>query len=1268
MGRSARGSEDGRPDTNPDPERGLGGGRNDADAQYAQGARTTHQPRDQSGPENPGNPQRGNAPQQGSQNQNNGNQARLQDYAYPEVRIYPGPAQPKQGGGKKTTKASIQVAALNIRGNGDPNVRHHENKWFNLWSMMRDEKIGVLITGEAHLDDERRQEIMKLFGRVIEIEFTKDPETANARGLAFVLNKNMVKTDNIKTREIIPGRAMILEMDNVDGTPLSILGVYAPNSPAENERFWIDIKEWYEAHPRVKRPDLFGGDLNVVEDAIDRLPSRPDPDAPVSALDELKTYLRMVDGWRETYPTTRAYTYHQIATGSQSRIDRIMARRGIFEYTFEWDIKTVGIRTDHRMVTTKISTGKAPTLGHGRWVWPAHLTKDKTLTGFIHERGLKLQDDLERVSNWEERLPNQNKQTLWADFKTDIITKARERAKIIIPKIIKEIAELEAKLNAILEDDGLSDDEKKIAGALLTEKLAQLQIQRYNAKKMSTQVRNRLEGEIIGRYWSRLNKPSKPREIIQRLKKNTGADEAPPQYETNSQKMANMARTYHNKLQSERPDSSEEEREEKIQAVLGRTAKKVTEEQAEKLKTRLTNEDVRQALRLSANFKAPGLNGITYELWKTLEARCQTARSLNKPAFDIIDAMRQVFNDIEINGMERGTHFSESWMCPLYKKNDKADIANYRPISLLNTDYKVFTKALTIKLAKVAPDLIHPNQAGFVPGRHIYDQIWLTKRIIELAEASDMCGVIVALDQEKAYDKIEHDYLWRALKSYNIPDEFIDTVKALYSDAYTYVMVNGEKSSTPFRVTRGVRQGDPLSCLLFDLAIEPLAESLRRSNLKGLNIEGAPERLIATLFADDTLVYLEWRDDFGDLVKILNEWCMASGAKFNINKTEMIPIGKEEYREVVRETRCVNGEDGTVIPAHIKIAADGEPIRTLGAWVGNDVVQVDTWARTLEKIDAALDQWELGFPTMEGRRLIILMVVGGMTQYLTKVQGMPKAVEERLEKRIRNFLWAEKSQVTINKETIYAPKDIGGRNLLDIVARNEAISITWLKSYLTFGEDRPLWAYVTDKIMSIKALGDAKNVDVALRMCPYLQKWKPKMADLSEDLARMVKVGEKYDLKMEGLAISREIQREMPIWYHAKSEATKRLFNIGVEVKCLKTNHKIRLVGEAEDLARRAGCNRHRARKDCKCDACKETRKECRPRKCANPHKCYTHARKMLDSLQDKWNPMRPQPEDYEENPEHREENDPEWVEFNPTITTHGKITDTFRIFAHPQR
>jgi hypothetical protein len=130
------------------------------------------------------------------------------------------------------------------------------------------------------------------------------------------------------------------------------------------------------------------------------------------------------------------------------------------------------------------------------------------------------------------------------------------------------------------------------------------------------------------------------------------------------------------------------------------------------------------------------------------------------------------------------------------------------------------------------------------------------------------------------------------------------------------------------------------------------------------------------------MVYLDSSHNFGTLTAILDEWYIASGAKLNIRKTEMIPIGSIDHRDRVRANRFINGLNGTPIPDHIKIAAEREPIRTLGAWVGNNVDQVSTWARTLEKIDAALAMWELGKPTMVGRHLIVLMVVGGMTQYL----------------------------------------------------------------------------------------------------------------------------------------------------------------------------------------------------------------------------------------------------------------------------------------------
>lgn len=179
-------------------------------------------------------------------------------------------------------------------------------------------------------------------------------------------------------------------------------------------------------------------------------------------------------------------------------------------------------------------------------------------------------------------------------------------------------------------------------------------------------------------------------------------------------------------------------------------------------------------------------------------------------------------------------------------------------------------------------------------------------------------GVIVALDQEKAYDKIKHDYPWKVLKKYNLPNNFINTVKTLYKSAETTVMINGVNSK-PFRVERRVRQGDPLSCLLFNVAIEPLATALQNSKIKGFKIEGMEEKLVTLLFADDTTVFLSKEDGFDKLKEILDMWCRASGAKFNIKKTKVLLIGPETYRKRVGEKRRVHPEDvGNKIPESIK--------------------------------------------------------------------------------------------------------------------------------------------------------------------------------------------------------------------------------------------------------------------------------------------------------------------------------------------------------------
>jgi hypothetical protein len=215
----------------------------------------------------------------------------------------------------------------------------------------------------------------------------------------------------------------------------------------------------------------------------------------------------------------------------------------------------------------------------------------------------------------------------------------------------QDIEELEAKLDDILNNQDLNQEERTLSAAVLTEKLVRLEQQRHKTARMTAQIRNRLEGEVIGRYWSRLNKPTKPRDIIHRLQKESEDLEAEPIYETDSRKMATMARNYHNKIQFDRRDTPNEAREAVIETVLNRTARKTTPEQNEELKRQLTRTDIKNSLKLSANNKAPGLDGITYEVWKILDARYETAVSLEKPAFDVLSSLLTVYNDIESNGM-----------------------------------------------------------------------------------------------------------------------------------------------------------------------------------------------------------------------------------------------------------------------------------------------------------------------------------------------------------------------------------------------------------------------------------------------------------------------------------------------------------------------------------------------------------------------------------------------------------------------------------------
>ena len=249
---------------------------------------------------------------------------------------------------------------------------------------------------------------------------------------------------------------------------------------------------------------------------------------------------------------------------------------------------------------------------------------------------------------------------------------------------------------------------------------------------------------------------------------------------------------------------------------------------------------------------------------------------------------------------------------------------------------------------------------------------------------------------------------------------------------------------------------------------------------------------------------------------------------FNIAKMEIIPFGTNEYRTNLITTRKLN-PNSEPIQLNIKIAIEGQPIRVLGAWISNGVDQATPWTPTIEKIATALKKWEANHPTTEGRRLITQMIIGGMTQYLAKVQGMPESALKTLKKLIKNFAWSSESKPTISMQHMSSGISEGGKKVLDIYACNKAIQLTWVQAYLKLDETHPTWALIANEILKCDIPGEPKTLAETpnARINQFLQLWHSRTnkklttdnnkKHIPDDLREMLKVAKKYRVNLEAI-------------------------------------------------------------------------------------------------------------------------------------------------------
>ena len=162
---------------------------------------------------------------------------------------------------------------------------------------------------------------------------------------------------------------------------------------------------------------------------------------------------------------------------------------------------------------------------------------------------------------------------------------------------------------------------------------------------------------------------------------------------------------------------------------------------------------------------------------------------------------------------------------------------NWRPISLLNINYKIATKTIADRISKVLPKLIHEDQTGYVKDRYIGQNIRLVKDITKVRYLDDIPGIAIFIDFKKAFDFVDWNFLAKFLEAFNFGPQIRKWIKTIYTDISSCVINIGHASELFFNSQGGVREDCPLSGILFVLCAEMLAQAIRNNNnIKGIQI------------------------------------------------------------------------------------------------------------------------------------------------------------------------------------------------------------------------------------------------------------------------------------------------------------------------------------------------------------------------------------------------------------------------------------------------
>ena len=722
--------------------------------------------------------------------------------------------------------------------------------------------------------------------------------TSASAGVAVLVRSDLVAALDPEIAQAAPdGRLIAVDLKWDARRPndrLRVVSVYLPDSrPAEQAVFVAErIRPLVMGRERV----VVGGDFNFVEDPRDRarvggvVSAAGQRDSqPAAAMRALTDETAMRDAFRLRRPTEQRFTYY--GHSSAARLDRMYVSPTLVPRVFACDAAGGG-GSDHRAVALHLSLSEPEDRGPGRPRVRAHFWVDEDLAArfqawFQAELAQAPLQDASALLRW------------WGPLKRRLAHTART--------LDKDLAQRRAETAARGKqaDDALTKAREDVeAGLGVPDALLRVQVARHAAAA----ARRRYDpppppcvrrGEQTPASMAAAMRPPASARRIAALRVAGGA------LATDGPAMAAAMATAVAAVSKQPPDSPGDrasvlaavrEHSLRVPEALGVAAGSMA----------VTDQEVAWALKHSKQGTAPGPDGIPIEVW----------RRLGTPAHTLLAAVLTAAGTT--GQMPRG--FLDGVVTAIYKAGDATETGNYRPLTMLDSDYRVLAKVLAKRLGPILDAIVSPEQTAFIAGRRISDSVALLQMLPGLlaANAASQVGptgaVMALLDFRKAYDTVDRTFLLEVMEAVGVGEGMLAWVRLILSNTYAAAEVNGH-ISTPRRYEAGVRQGCPAAPALWLFVGHALACWLRSCPVVG--IEVTPGCVVrCPQFADDTNPLLRSRApaDIAAFLETMAVFGRASGQHLNPVKCSLLLMGSEASSprppsvaglRVVTEAKCL---------------------------------------------------------------------------------------------------------------------------------------------------------------------------------------------------------------------------------------------------------------------------------------------------------------------------------------------------------------------------